>query len=115
MAAGELREMIRFDRRATVADDGYGNTLGDWQKLAGPFAARIAPGVGSEQTVADGQAGINEVEITVRYCNAALGVNVGDRAVDVRSGRTFNIQSVINADERRQYLIIAAVSGVADG
>src|SRR5262245_66425194 len=104
MPAGELRERVRFDRRMTVADDGYGNTLGQWEEFAGPCAARIAPTAGSEETLADGQAALGNVEITIRSCAMARQINPGDRAVNVRTGRTFNIASVINDDEHNQFL-----------
>jgi head-tail adaptor len=115
MTAGELRESIRFDRRAEVTDDGYGNAQGDWATFAGPYPARIATGAGSEETLADGQVGLNSVEIIVRYCGAAASVGSGDRAVNTRTGKTYNILSTVNEDEHNRYLTFTAQSGAADG
>jgi head-tail adaptor len=115
MAAGELREMVRFDRRATIPDDGYGNTSGAWEPFAGPCPARIAPAAGSEDVLAERLQGLQPVEITVRYSRQTAALGTQDRAVDVRSGRTYSISSVNNGDERLAYLTILATAGGADG
>jgi head-tail adaptor len=115
MAAGELREMLRFDRRVTIPDDGYGNTQGTWEPFAGPCPARIAPAAGSEDVLAERLTGLQPVEITVRYSRETVVIGTQDRAVDVRSGKTYSISSVNNADERRAYLTILATAGGADG
>jgi head-tail adaptor len=115
MTAGELKEMLRFDRRAMIPDDGYGNTQGAWATFAGPYPARVAPAVGSEDVLAERLTGLQPVEITIRHCSGAAGIQTQDRAVDVRSGRTYSISSVNNADERHAYLTILATAGGADG
>jgi head-tail adaptor len=115
MTTGELRERVRFDRRATIPDEGYGNTQGAWATLAGPYAARIAPAAGSEDVLAERLTGLQPVEITIRYSRQAATIQTQDRAVDVRSGRTYSISSVNNADERHAYLTILATAGGADG
>jgi head-tail adaptor len=114
MTAGELKELVRFDRRATI-DDGYGNTAGAWELLGGPWPARIAPAAGSEDVLADRLSGLQPVEITIRYFSQTLAIQAQDRAVDVRTGRTYNITSVNNPDERHAYLSILATAGGADG
>jgi head-tail adaptor len=115
MAAGELREMLRFDRRATIPDDGYGNTQGAWGAFAGPYPARVAPPAGSEDVLAERLTGLQPVEITIRWTPLAVTIQTQDRAVDVRSGRTYSVSSINNADERRAYLTILATAGGADG
>jgi head-tail adaptor len=115
MAAGELREMLRFDRRATIPDDGYGNTRGAWAEFAGPYPARVAPAAGSEDVLADRLSGLQPVEITIRWTPLAVTIQTEDRAIDVRSGKTYNVTSINNADERRAYLTILATAGGADG
>jgi head-tail adaptor len=115
VTAGELRERVRFDRRATIPDDGYGNTTGAWALFAGPWPARIAPAAGSEDVLAERLTGLQPVEITIRYCTQAVAIQSQDRAVDVRSGKTYNVTSINNADERHAYLSILATAGGADG
>lgn len=115
MTAGELKEMMRFDRRTTIPDDGYGNTTSIWAALAGPWPARVAPASGSEDVLADRLTGLEPVEITIRWCSSAAGIQSQDRAVNVRSGKTYNVIAVANEDEKRAYLTILATAGGADG
>lgn len=115
MTAGELKEQVRFDRRAIIPDDGYGNTTGAWETLGGPWPARIAPAAGSEDVLAERLSGLQPVEITIRYSSQTVKIQTQDRAVDVRSGRTYNVTSINNPDERRAYLTILATAGAADG
>jgi head-tail adaptor len=115
MTTGELRERVRIDRRAAIPDDGYGNTQGAWAEFIGPVAARIAPAAGSEDVLAERLQGLQPVEITIRYSRQAAAIQTQDRAVNVRSGKTYNVTSINNADERRAYLSILATAGGADG
>jgi head-tail adaptor len=115
MTTGELRERVRIERRATITDDGYGNTRGAWALFLGPVAARIAPATGSEEVLADRPAGIQPAEITIRWSRVARDIQPQDRVVDVRHGRTWNILAIANTDERHGYLTISASAGGADG
>jgi head-tail adaptor len=115
MTAGDLRELVRFDRRATITDDGYGNTRGGWAAFAGPYPARVVPAAGSEDVLADRLQGLQPVEITIRWTPLGATIETQDRAVDVRSGKTYSISSVNNGDEHRAYLTILAAAGGADG
>jgi head-tail adaptor len=115
MPAGELREMVRFERRRQIADDGYGNVLSGWTIIAGPMPARVEPQTGSEDVIAERPTGVQPVAITVRWSKTAAVVEPQDRAVDRRNNRIWNILSVSNNDERKQYLNMIATAGVADG
>lgn len=115
MTAGELREMIRFDRRTIRGDDGYGNVVNGWATFAGPLPARVEGAAGSEEVQAGHVIALSPVTITVRYCQSAAAVRPQDRAVDQRTGRTWNITSVANLDERRAYITVTASGGAADG
>lgn len=83
--------------------------------FTGTMAARIEPQTGSEDVIAERPTGVQPVVITVRWNTLAAGIQPQDRAVDVRSGKTYNVTSVANEDERRRYLNIAASAGAADG
>jgi head-tail adaptor len=112
---GDLRESVRFERRTLVADDGYGNVSSAWALLAGPFAARIEPQTGSEEVIADRPQGVAPVAITIRWSSEAAQIQAQDRAVDQRTGRTYNVTAVTNEDERKRYVNIVASAGAADG
>lgn len=115
MAGGDLREMVRFDRRSIIPDDGYGNTAGGWATLAGPWPARIAPAAGSEDVLAERLSGLRPIEITIRWTPLAASIQTQDRAVDIRTGKTYNVTSIDNPDEHRAYLTVLASAGGADG
>lgn len=114
---GDLRESLRFERRATVGGGGvdYGNYSGAWGLLYGPVAARIEPQAGSEEVLAERPTGIQPAAITIRWSTKAAQIQPQDRIVDERSGRTWNVIAIANEDQRRQYLNIVASSGAADG
>jgi head-tail adaptor len=113
-AFGDLRERLRFERRSE-ADDGYGNVAGAWDVIIGPLWARLEPQTGSEDVLSDRVSGVQTAEITVRWSRDAADIQPQDRAVDERTGRTWNVISVANNDERHRYLNILASAGAADG
>lgn len=115
MAAGQMRERVRFQRRRPEVDK-WGNVEGEWATLA-ERAAQIRPMKGSEALEAGKLEGRAPVEIIVRWDHTigagASEVVPDDRIVDVRSGRVFNIQAVENRDQRRRFLTFTAEAGVA--
>lgn len=116
MPAGQLRERVRFERRGTSADDGYGNEIAAWATLD-TVAAQIRPMGGSESVISAKLEGRSPVEIVVRW-SAALGsgadkLTTDDRVVDARAGTVFNIRAIENRDQRRKYLTITCDAGVA--
>lgn len=114
MSAGELREELRFERRATTPDDGYGNVEGHWEELY-CCRARVRPDRGGEEVLARRLSGVTSYRIRIRSCRDARMIGTDCRAVDTRSGAVFNLTSIINADERDRYLDITATQGVAHG
>jgi head-tail adaptor len=118
MPAGQLRERVTFQRRV-AGDDGMGNTTtGAWAALAGVTAisARLRPLKQAETVLAEGVQGRSSYEVTIRHTAAGLGINVGDRMIDTRTSRTFNVKSPPqNTDEHRKYLRILVEQGGADG
>lgn len=107
MTAGELRERLRFERRTVAGDDGYGNTIYAWKKIF-EAPARVRPMREDENVAQQRLAGVINFEITVRWHEAAADLMAADRAVDMRTGKLFNITQAINADEHRRYLSIVA-------
>lgn len=115
ISAGRLKERVRFDRRATVADDGTGNTLGDWETFLGPVWAEIKPARGGEVVQMARLTGTRAVEIVVRATADSRLLVSSDRAVDIRSGETFNIRLIEDREMNNRFLNITAEGGVADG
>lgn len=110
--AGTLTNRIRFDSRAPTSD-----------KYGGSESAFI-PGFevwaekkflrGTEAVQASRLAGKQPVLITVRSSNQSRAIDTNFRAVDARSGETYNITAV-NPTQDRQWIEILAVSGGVDG
>lgn len=118
MAAGPMRERIRFERRQATAGDGAGNFEEAWAQVGGTVWARIAPAKGRETVLASKLQGVKPVEITVRWsrelADGAARITSDDRIVNPRTGEVFNITAPPeNPDQRRKYLLITAEAGVA--
>lgn len=118
MSAGQLRESVTFQRRA-AGSDGRGNTTtGAWTNITGCIAipAQIKPLKAGETVIAEGVQGRRLYQVLVRRASALDGVNVGDKMLDARDGRTFNVKAPpINPDMHDKYLQILVEQGGADG
>lgn len=110
-AASKLRERVAFERRDLV-DDGHGNQVGDWKEVF-RTAARIKPMRGAETVQASRLAGEGPVVITVRSSDSTRAVTTDFRARDARKGTIFNILSIVNPDEKSEFLDLECKSGVA--
>lgn len=108
-SAGDLRQMIRFDRQENVSD-GMGGFDQTWTPLT-TVAAKVGPMRGGEQIRAERLSGIEPVEIIVRSDAKTRSIVQADRAVDTRTGRTFNIKWSGNLDERDRFIVILAEAG----
>lgn len=108
-------ERVRFDRRATVVDDGTGNTLGAWATYLGPIWAEIKPARGGEVVQMARLTGTRAVEILVRASTAARSLTTDDRAVNTKTGEIFNIRLIEDREMSNRFLNITAEGGVADG
>lgn len=118
MAAGPMRERVRFERRQETTGDGAGNFEEAWAQVGEAVWARIAPARGRETVLASKLQGVKPVEITIRWTSAlaegAGRITADDRVVNERSGEVFNITSPPeNPDQRRKYLMVTAEAGVA--
>lgn len=111
--AGQLRELVRIERRAAATPDGFGNTEGDWETIA-QTAAQIKPIRGNEAVTAAKLEGQQIVEIIVRWQPALADLSTDARVINIRvPDAIFNILAVENKDMRRKYLAITAETGVA--
>lgn len=113
--ASRLRERVRFDRRPEIADDGTGNTLGDWEAFLGPVWAEIKPFRGGEQIQMNRLTGTRAVEITIRQGVLARQLRPSDRAVNVNNGEVFNIRLIEDREMRGDFFNLTCEAGVADG
>jgi head-tail adaptor len=110
--AGQLRERVAFEVRGNV-DDGMGNPQsGDFAEVY-RCAARIMPKMGGETVIASRLSGTQPMLITVRVCWALRNIGTDWRLRDVRSDVVYNIKSFSNPDEKKEYLEMLAVAGVA--
>ena len=112
MAAGTLRERVRFETRGTGSADDFGNVSEDWATVLTVWG-QIKPSRGNEEVLATKLQGVSPVEIRVRWSSNLANLTASDRAVNDRTGAIYNIRSVENPDMRRKYLTIYAEAGVA--
>lgn len=121
--AGDLRERFRFEAKARNA---AGDRTGAWAASDADRAptgtnwhAGMAAGVktllgsvrGAEEVMSERLQGRQPVVITVRWCAATLQVTTDWRAVDVRSGQTYDIKSVAPAATRDFIDFLAEAEG----
>lgn len=108
--AGDLRSSVHLQARSEI-DDGYGNPI------TGPFEtvltapARIRILKGSETVIAARLQGTQTAVISLRNQPSLASVTTAWRAVDARTGQTFNIRA-ITPDERGAFVDLLAESGI---
>ncbi|HYC66646.1 head-tail adaptor protein [Brevundimonas sp.] len=113
--AGDLRQRVKFQRRGE-GDDGYGNTATDWADMGIARACSLMPTRGNEAVQAARLSGLASWDIWVRSDSGTRRLQVGDRAINERdASQTFNIVFIGDMDGRRQWLLIQATTGGADG
>ncbi|MFG1465259.1 head-tail adaptor protein [Xanthobacter sp. DSM 24535] len=110
-SAGDLRERIRFEKRA-AANDGAGNTKGDWQAQF-TVAAKVQPLKGGEGVLAGRLAGSQPVIIIVRSSAATRQISPAWRAVDARTGVIYALTGTADMAGDRAFIDILAVAGPA--
>jgi SPP1 family predicted phage head-tail adaptor len=113
MGAGALRDRVTFAMRVT-ADDGYGNTVGNWQDQFSR-SAQITALRGGESVMAARLAGTQPVIIRVRIDSGTREITPGWKATHGLTGIAYNIVSVADMEGRRRYFDILARSGEALG
>jgi SPP1 family predicted phage head-tail adaptor len=113
MQSGDLRERIGFYARVSL-DDGAGNVKAGY----GPnpefiLSANVKPKLGGEGVLAGRLTGTNLLNITVRYSSKSTQVTPDWRAKDERSGVIYNIRSIVDPTQKRQWLELLCERGVA--
>lgn len=110
VGAGALRELYAFDQRIQQ-DDGYGNTVGDWQEVFRAAVGRVAL-KGGEAVQAARLEGRQPHLITIRNSvNAAL-VTPDWRCRDIRSGKSYAIVTH-DVRPRKDYVDMIVSEGIA--
>lgn len=111
--AGQLIELVAFDKREVV-DDGYGNLVaGDWQEQFQHRAKFIALRAG-ETVMAGRLESHGSIIMQVRVCDDTRQIDTDWQARDVRRGVAYNIRD-ITEDRGRAILDLLAESNVATG
>lgn len=106
---GNLRHRIAFDQRSDVGDD-YGGTESEFVEQF-IVSAGVEARLGGEQVMAARLTGRQPVTITVRQSEQTRRIETGWRARDVRTEVTYAIRSIVDPDDRRQYLEILCETG----
>lgn len=115
-SAGRRLERIKFQIRTdTGAGDGYGNTVGAWRDLCGPVRAQLVPIIGREEVLAQRLTGVQPFDLRVLRTRETAQVTTDCRAVNVKTGETYDIVDLRNPDERRLELAMLVKRGSADG
>lgn len=115
--AGDMRQVVQFQRRAPVAD-GYGNTDGPWEVTIPRRAAKLIPTRGGEQVIAQRLQGQSTWDLYVRFDDQTRQVIPGDRVIDLHDivpGRTFAVRFAQDMDGKRTWLLLQLTLGQADG
>ena len=106
MALGNMRHRISIEGRETTTD-GAGGFSSEWVNVV-ELWAEVTPKNGSERFRGMKIEDTTTHIIKTRYKS---GINSSQRINF--NGRLFNINSVINIDEKDRYMLIQAVEGVA--
>ncbi|PWU76206.1 head-tail adaptor protein [Ochrobactrum sp. POC9] len=116
--AGSLNCRLTFQRREQISDE-WGGTRGEWvDQFTVP--GRLEPRYGSnaESIMAARMQSMQPYNLTIRSSTAARQITASWRAYDARAGKTgdkpnrvFGIKTVVNPDERGQYIEMLAIEG----
>ncbi|TGR33003.1 MULTISPECIES: head-tail adaptor protein [unclassified Mesorhizobium] len=121
--AGALNCRVTFQRRDVVQDE-YGNDVtGEFVDVFS-ISARLAPQFNGRLSVegvtAARLAALQPHNLTVRSCADTRAVRADWRVYDARKGkidgkplRSWNIKTIVNPDERGQYIEMLVVEGEA--
>ncbi|WP_266063794.1 head-tail adaptor protein [Brucella intermedia] len=116
--AGSLNCRLTFQVRQDV-DDGFGGTRGEWvDQFTVPGRLEPRYGGNAESLMAARMQSMQPYNLTIRGSSAARQITASWRAYDARAGKTggkpnrvFGIKTVVNPDERGQYIEMLAVEG----
>jgi len=110
--AGSLFERVAFDERLP-ADDGYGNTIANWQEQFWQHAS-LVPVRGSETVMAAQLEGKATLILQLRISDDAERITTFWRARNLRSGVQYNIRQVTRNPDRA-HIDLLCEYGVATG
>jgi head-tail adaptor len=108
--AGRLDQRIAFDMRIEI-DDGYGNTVGEFQEQF-DCAAELVWHRGGEAVIAARLDSRQPVTIRIRKSSATMTIKPAWRARNVRTADEFQIRTV-NPDNSRAMIELFCEAGVA--
>lgn len=111
MRGGALRHLVQLQRRATTQESTYGSQDTTWTTYATVYAA-IEPLNGRELLAAEAVQSEVTHQITIRW-NRGFTVKAADRVAF--GARMFDVQDVINLNERNYEVDITAIEGVTQG
>ena len=113
MIAACLHEKYSFQKREETNNDGLGNVLTEWVEQ---FTQRGERTIlrGGEDVMASRLEGVQPAIIKVRRNSCTDAICPDWRAVDCRTGQTYNIMSH-EPGKSRQYYEMLVKSGGADG
>ena len=98
MRTGSLRHYVEI-HALTIIEDDIGNQTEEWAKVAEVWAA-VEPVSGKEYWAAAAA----QAEATIKVTMRAPGVEVGPSNRIIFDGRTLEVESVINVEERNREL-----------
>ncbi len=116
--AGSLNCRLTFQRREQISDE-WGGTRGEWVDQF-TMPGRLEPRYGSntESIMAARMQSMQPYNLTIRSSEQTRQVTASWRAYDARAGKTgdkpnrvFGIKTVVNPDERIQYIEMLAIEG----
>jgi SPP1 family predicted phage head-tail adaptor len=108
MQAALLRKRITIQIRSTTKDS-YGQPLTEWSDIATVWG-EVAPMSGRELLAAEAVQSSLTHSVSIRYfagLKPSMRIKYGDRL--------FDIQSVIDEDERHRTMTLLCVEGLSDG
>lgn len=124
-SARDLRDRVRFERRAAAQND-LGGTSGDWETLIESRFASLTPvPIGrraGEEVLAQRLQGVGLFDLWVRSDSQTRTVTTDDRVVDARDAtRVFAIRWAQDArglggvKRGREWILMQLEQGTADG
>lgn len=104
LGAGQRNHRVRFERRQTQADDGFGNERGGWWPVVDAWAG-FRPRFGREQLAAGRLESTLQGTLTVLVWPQTRSLTAEDRVVFTAgpyAGKTCQIRSIVPTPDGRE-------------